>query len=85
VHEMNGKEPSEKCGHTPLTHVANKCSKGGEEPMTIEEDIGRQKDPQTFEASCKHRMRPDHAQPGKDQVGYHRGKSRNDAGRSPYL
>ena len=53
--------------------------------MTIEEDFGRQKDPQTCEASCKHRTRPDHAQPGKDQVGYHRGEPRNDAGRSPYL
>ena len=43
MHDMNGKEPSEKSGHTPLTHVANKCSKGGEEPMTIEEDVGCQK------------------------------------------
>jgi hypothetical protein len=85
MHEMNGKEPSEKSGYTPLTHVANKCSKGGEEPMTIEEDFGCQKDPQTCETSYKRRTRPGHAQPGKDQVGHYRGKSRNDAGRSPYL
>jgi hypothetical protein len=80
-HKTNGTKFSENCGHTPLTHVANKRSKRRRRSMTIEEDFDHKKDPQTCEASCKH-LTMNSLERTKSVIT--EGKSRNDRGWSPY-